>query len=299
MYKVVVLLSSYNGAKYIEEQINSLLSQEGVSLMIIVRDDGSSDGTQNILDAYQEQGLLKWYQGNNIGWARSFMHLLQNAPSADYYAFCDQDDIWLPNKLKVAISKLKGIDNSIKMYCSNLTNYRSGVECGLVRKEILLFSKYNSLIYNISNGCTSVFSKGLVDIIKQNPPKVLYAHDYWIYQSAIFLGEVYYDNDSYILYRQHEANEVGGTKSFWQNCKIRWNRLKSIKEQHEREMMAKELINCYSNYLRKDDVTIIKKVADYRQSFFKRISLLLDNKYSFSNRVSNFFLKIRIIISHL
>lgn len=299
MYKVAVLLSSYNGARYIDEQINSLLNQKDVELMIVVRDDGSSDGTQDILNFYQEQGLLKWYQGENIGWARSFMHLLINAPSADYYAFCDQDDIWLPNKLKVAINKLDHLESKIKMYCSNLTNYKNGVECGLVRKDNVEFNKYNSLIYNISNGCTSLFTKELVDIIKQYPPKILYAHDYWVYLSAIFLGEVYYDNDSYILYRQHDSNEVGGSKSFWQKSKIRWNRLRSIKNQHEREMMAKELLSCYLRYLTEDNIRIIDKVANYRKNLYTRFSLFLDNRYSFDSFLSNFFLRVRIIISRV
>ena len=93
--KVLILLSTYNGERYIKEQIESLLKQENVKVSILVRDDGSTDGTINILNEYQKQGKLKWYTGENLKPAKSFMNLVENAPEYEYYAFCDQDDVWL------------------------------------------------------------------------------------------------------------------------------------------------------------------------------------------------------------
>ena len=83
--KVCILLSTYNGEKYLEEQLESLIKQENVEIDILVRDDGSSDNTHNILNKWQERGLLKWYTGNNKGYAKSFMDLVQNSGDYDYY----------------------------------------------------------------------------------------------------------------------------------------------------------------------------------------------------------------------
>ena len=91
--KICILLSAYNGEKYIEEQLESLVGQQEVAADILVRDDGSSDKTHEILDKWQNKGLLKWYKGENLGFAKSFMDLVQRAGDYEYYAFCDQDDI--------------------------------------------------------------------------------------------------------------------------------------------------------------------------------------------------------------
>ena len=100
MEKIVVLLSTYNGEKYLEEQLDSLASQNGVVIELLVRDDGSTDGTAAILDRWQDEGRLSWYTSANLGPGKSFMHLLQTAGGGGYYAFCDQDDVWLPDKVK-------------------------------------------------------------------------------------------------------------------------------------------------------------------------------------------------------
>ena len=89
MEKVIVLLSTYNGGKYLSEQLDSLVAQKGVDVGILVRDDGSTDTTLSILDEWQEKGLLTWYSSGNLGPGKSFMDLLKRAPSGAYYAFCD------------------------------------------------------------------------------------------------------------------------------------------------------------------------------------------------------------------
>lgn len=94
MYKVAVLLSTYNGSKYIKEQIDSILSQEGVNIDIYIRDDESTDETVNIIYEYKSNNIFLT-EGKNIGVGNSFMELLYSVPEIyDYYAFADQDDIW-------------------------------------------------------------------------------------------------------------------------------------------------------------------------------------------------------------
>ena len=95
MKKVTILLSSYNGETYLDEQLESIEAQKDVQTRILVRDDGSTDHTCDILDQWQQKTNLKWYCGENIGPARSFMDLLRQAGDSYYYAFSDQDDYWL------------------------------------------------------------------------------------------------------------------------------------------------------------------------------------------------------------
>lgn len=104
---VTVLLSTYNGEKFLEEQLQSLIQQKNVEVRILVRDDGSTDGTVSILDRWKNDRLLNWYTGDNVGAGKSFVDLLFKVPQSDYYAFCDQDDVWLPNKLELSLLKME------------------------------------------------------------------------------------------------------------------------------------------------------------------------------------------------
>ena len=110
MKKIIVLMSTYNGEKYLQVQLDSILSQENVDLELLVRDDGSTDSTKTILERYQSEGKLTWYSGKNKKPAYSFFDLLGKCKDADYYAFADQDDFWHEDKLINAIKRLEKID---------------------------------------------------------------------------------------------------------------------------------------------------------------------------------------------
>lgn len=110
MKKIIVLMSTYNGELYLEEQLRSIINQkfteDEYEVQILVRDDGSSDKTIPILEKYREKGLLDYYTGKNMGYPKSFWHLLKNADDADYYAFADCDDVWFEDKLARAVERL-------------------------------------------------------------------------------------------------------------------------------------------------------------------------------------------------
>ena len=121
MYKVAVLLATYNGEKYLKEQIESVLNQKDVEIELLVRDDCSDDETRNILKSYQDKGLLKFYGEKRMNVPYTFFDLIDNAPEADYYAFCDQDDVWDNDKLITAINALSEFKNDeMNLYCSGL-----------------------------------------------------------------------------------------------------------------------------------------------------------------------------------
>src|ERR1035437_8737190 len=115
---VTILLSTYNGEKYLNQLFESLFKQIDVEMSVLVRDDSSSDSTKEILRKYEEEGKLSWYTGENLRSAGSFMDLLFHAPDSEYYAFCDQDDVWEADKLYSAIKMLKQTQDKPSLYFS-------------------------------------------------------------------------------------------------------------------------------------------------------------------------------------
>ena len=299
MAKICVLLSAYNGEQYIEEQLQSLIAQEDVDIDILVRDDGSTDMTPKILDKWQKKGKLNWYGGQNLGWAMSFMHLICHAPEADYYAFCDHDDIWLPKKLSQAVTKLEEMPEERKMYCSNMNYYRDGKDEGLVKPENLHFDIYTAMVKCITVGCTMVFSQGLRQAIKDHPPVSVYAHDFWVYQVAMCIGNVYYDPQSFILYRQHSHNQIGQKRTWREVWKRRWKVLKVLRHQHEREEMAQQLLTCHTSEMTPEKRKAVERVAFYRKNIPNRLRLFFDRRYTMGRYSNNAWLRIRILIGKL
>ena len=300
MKKILVLLSSYNGEKYIEEQIDSLLKQEEVEVSILVRDDGSNDGTIKILERYEKEGHISLIKGKNLGWKKSFMELIYNSSDYDYYAFCDQDDIWLPQKLKVAVDCLELMPSDApNLYGSNLRYYRDGVDKGLVRMKKIKPSLQTALIKNLTAGCTMVFNKELRNRVQKNPPQIDFPHDYWVYQVASLLGNVYYDHDSYILYRQHDSNQLGVTISKFAKWVGRIKNMRNFIRVRGRCLAAKELLRLYGHLLSEEDIKAVRKVACYKESFKNRLSLLFDKEYSMESWDSNIGLKLTILLGRL
>ena len=297
---IQVLLSTYNGENFLQEQIESLIHQEGVNVKILVRDDGSTDNTLQILRAYEHEGKLSVIDGRNIGWRQSFMHLTAQSVDCEYFAFCDQDDIWLPNKLKIALTQLekmpKGQPN---LYCSNLIYYKNGTEFGLIRKKTPNLTLQLALMRSLSAGCTMVFNRELRDMVVDNKPKHVTAHDFWLYQVASLLGNVYYDMNSYILYRQHSENQIGASinkKSIWKK------RIESARKNfmcNDRQFAAKELLRLYSPMITDENREIVERVAYYDRNFFSRLKLFFDRKFTMGNFTNDVWLRIKILFGKI
>lgn len=298
MYTIKVLMSTYNGEHFLEEQLTSIIAQRDVNVDILVRDDGSTDRTTDILDEWQRAGKLKWYSGNNKGFAFSFLDLINNAGNCEYYAFCDQDDIWLPDKLVRGINKLENCIDTLKLYCANAYYYKNGTTFGCIHKEQPYYDKYTCLMRNISPGCTMIFNNNLKEFVVSSTPKEIIAHDFWLFQIAVLLGSVVYDFTPRLLYRQHENNLIGQKKSFKEKAKRRFAELTSSRR-NARSNQAKELINCYDEKMTESTRLIVRNVADYRNSLKSKLSLIFDKRYKMGTPTATFFLKIRILFNFL
>lgn len=229
MEKVQILMSTYNGEKYLEEQLDSILNQTYADIEILVRDDGSSDGTVAILQKYaDEYENVAFYTGTNVGTIGSFFDVLcMSDDRAVFFAFADQDDVWLPEKIERAVMTLKKRNAEVPLlYCSD--TYLTDAHLNIIKKDDKMPrpSWGNALVQNICTGCTAVINKRLRDIVKNTRPKQIVMHDWWLYLTAELYGEVVYDNGAYIKYRQHGNNVHGAKTSKLDVWKYRFAQLK-------------------------------------------------------------------------
>lgn len=302
-------MSTYNGEQYIGEQLNSLLSQTYKAIDIIIRDDGSTDSTVAILKDYeQKHENIKIICGQNIGCARSFWDLLQYAclhkENDEYYAFCDQDDVWLNEKVSTAVERLEQAEKGVPcLYCSNLKVTDKNLNViGMKRKGIPdTTNKAKALVESFATGCTMVFNKPLLERATSYNVKNLHLHDLWLFHTCMFFGCIVYDPEAHILYRQHGDNEVGSKSTFIQKQRSRIRSLKTLWSQHFRETEAKELLNAYGDHLSDTDKNLITFVASFRQKPQYRIAWLIGIKPApkglrMTHTVDNLFLKARILL---
>ncbi|MDE6605759.1 MAG: glycosyltransferase family 2 protein [Clostridia bacterium] len=304
MNTVAVLLSTYNGEKFLKEQLDSILNQRGVSVELFIRDDGSKDSTLELLASYSETHKnMHLFFETNVGVGNSFMNLLYSVGSGyDYYAFADQDDIWEENKLFEAVSMLAQSDKVL--YASNQECVdKDGNSLGLrydINREIHL-APIAILEKNMLAGCTMVFKRGLYEIItveNSRPTEELLRnrlHDVWVAMTASINGGIIYDERSFIKYRQHENNVVGANDGgIVKKIKEKSEKVFNKKFRNGRSWLAKEIFEKFPNQVKM--FPLIKVCAD-TNTFGGKCRLIKNNKllrkYSKESYLG-FFLKVML-----
>jgi rhamnosyltransferase len=227
--RILVVLASYNGEKYIKEQLDSLLCQEGVDVTIVVFDDVSKDETVSKVKAYSEDKRVRLISNvsqtgsaaNNFFGAIKFLDedfIFQY----DFVSFADQDDIWLPNKLLAATEKLTEENSSL--YFSNLILWNEKNDKKSIINKSYPQKRYDYLFEGGSAGCTYVFTSDFCISLKKTLEVTDYenwkffSHDWFVYFFArVNNYKVSQDRNAYILYRIHENNVHGqlNTNSFF------------------------------------------------------------------------------------
>lgn len=294
MKKVQILMSTYNGEKYLKEQINSILNQENVEVSLLIRDDGSTDKTISILENIaKENENLVYYEGKNIGAARSFMDLVYKSKEADYYAFADQDDVWNSNKIISAIQKIEDDNNKPSLYISAVEVVDEQLNTMEIKKVTGNFCFEGEMAKNFATGCTMVFNKKLCDIIKTYNPSYIIMHDSWITRVCYAIGgNVIIDENAYIKYRQHGNNVVGyndeGFKKLRKQLKIAF-----VDKVSMRVNIAKELKNGYEELFTEHTKQVVDKLINYQKDK-KAKKWLLQNK---NFRTNSWKINIKILIS--
>lgn len=281
--KIVVLLSTYNGEKYLKEQIDSILNQKSFhQIDLMVRDDGSNDGTIEILKSYEEKypERVQVNYKENIGYINSFFELIRGAEGYDYYALSDQDDIWLEDKIETAVEVCESSAyNGPLLYGSSsfLVNDRLEI-MGETQKNLKGITWDNLLIQNFFPGHTQVFNDALCKILKAEVDcSKIYVHDFWITYMAFLHGKAIFDNQSHTYYRQHGTNTVGFGKN-----SVEWimERLKRIGNSDNKKIAA-QINYFYDTCAQYMDAELKTKVEEFIQSqsnVWKRIVYLFHMK---------------------
>ena len=302
--KLIVLLSTYNGEKYLRQQLDSLLNQSFKPYKIFVRDDGSKDETVNILEEYSSNyPFIEYYYDKNLGPAKSFWDLIVKCEEADYYALCDQDDVWLKDKLSVAVETLEKEDNSKPLlYCSrytltdeNLNPINSDVS------SLYNFTDFpHSLIYHTAPGCTFVFNnEARKQVLKYDVDKeYIMIHDAIIHKVVAMFGKVILDKDSHILYRQHGDNEIGMNANMFKVFVGRVSRFLTGKIKNYRSNTAKSLLKVYGNECSEENRELLNTVANYMND--KKLKKRLMNDECFKSHTGNdLFFKILVLVNYI
>ena len=275
MDKIAILMATYNGEKYIREQLDSLLGQSYRNFKIYVRDDGSADETVEIIREYQSRypDFIVLVTDNTLhrGARDSFMYLLSQV-KARYYMFCDQDDVWLKDKIAVSFAKLRElegkspekpimvhtdlrvVDEDLKMIYNSLWRWAGF--------NVDLNKHFNyTVIGNVFTGCTMIFNRIARDIALPIHPKSS-MHDEWIGLLVAKNGVVDNIKEQTILYRQHGKNvcSIGEKKDF-----------------SKQRFSFKSLYQWY--YKQKELLDFLHYGSVYKAVFFKLL-YILKRKYS-------------------
>lgn len=264
--RIEILLSTYNGEKYLREQLDSLVSQQYDDFHITIRDDGSRDDTPAILAAYQDQyperiGILE--SGRNLGYPDCFWELLEKAPRADMYSFCDQDDVWDPGKLAACEEMCRDIyrdkpilythdyllaDGSLHVY----GQHRIG-------DDLNPNNPYQLIYYVMASGFTMILNEKLRQrVLRDSPKGKNLPHDRWVFWCGFFAGEIVQDSRMLVTYRRHDASVTQTGKGYltitkeWLDREIFGNRMS------EWGRMASMFSSCYDREMAEKDANLPK-----------------------------------------
>ena len=217
-----IVMPTYNGEKYLKEQIDSILNQNYKQLRLIISDDCSKDSTVEILRQYEkkDERVIVYAQEQNLGVVKNVEFLLRKVENP-YYMLADQDDVWTPEKVEKTLEKLKQenadlVFGDLEIVDQDLkTIYPSFGDFMLLNRKINKYINSNRLnyLYNCVTGCTLLAKKETISNILPLPQKSKYLiHDHWIGVIASLNGKVAYIPEKYIKYRQHGNNQVGTDK---------------------------------------------------------------------------------------
>lgn len=298
-----ILMATYNGERYISEQIESILNQTYKNWKLYIRDDGSKDNTKYIIKNYEKKYPNKIIviedENNGLGAKYNFRELMKHSTN-EYCMFSDQDDIWLNNKIQITLSKmieiesqnlidtpilihtdLKVVDSELNIIDNSFWKYQN-----LYNTNIKL---NNLLVQNYITGCTMMLNKSLLNLAK-NMPKESIMHDWWIGLVASTFGIIGYVENATILYRQHGNNEVGAQKyNSLKSIKSKLLNLKKINDSIENTIIQSEAFyNLNKEMLDITDEQIIKEFIRLKEkTYVDRKLSVIKNKFYKNGLIRN------------
>ena len=302
-----ILMSTYDGELFIRDQLDSIFNQSITNWRLIIRDDGSSDNTRQIISEYQKKvpnKIVLLDDNEKLGACQSFFRLM-SCSSAQYIFFCDQDDIWQKNKIELQIKEMQRVEAGYGADLPVLVHSDLRVvdeSLGLISESLWKYQKLNPnsmrglnrvLIQNYATGCTILVNRALLEYAISGAPKAI-MHDWWMLLLASAKGKIVDMPETTVLYRQHNENDTGAkhwsffnalNKMINERAQLRSSLLKT-------RVQAEELLN--SGLLSVDEHLVVKcYVGLYKKKYFARRMELLRMgffKYGFMRNVAMFLL---------
>lgn len=295
-YNIDILLAVYNGEKYLEELLQSILNQSYTDWRLIIRNDGSRDGSRNIIQRYCDlyPGKVVGYHANEPGGPLANFSQCLEYSDAPYIMFADQDDVWLPNKIEMTLNKMKAME---KLHGSDCPLYVY-TDLTVVDRELKVLhqSMWKSsrltpengtrtgclLVYNVTTGCTAMLNRPLKELSWPLPSEAV-MHDNWIALVASIFGKSDFIEAQTILYRQHGNNVVGATAF---NTKFliekirRYLFLDSIDFSREKQQ-ARVFLQRYREQMNREQLTQLEEFINLdKYGFFKRRHLFFTHGFN-------------------
>lgn len=275
--KICVIMSTYNGEKYIEQQLDSIFTSPQ-NIFLYVRDDGSKDRTIEILKDYgiKHAVSIEVNEGKNVGSAESFLTALRECPKADYYAFCDQDDVWIDGKLSAAMEQI-GATNQPVLWCSDYQVTDSDLH--VIIQSVLeqpVQDSVRAVFYNNVPGCTMVFNWALMQELRKVEISNIRMHDIMAINVALITGRVIFDKTPYVLYRQHGNNVLGYRHKKIQIGKWIKEKLELVinKENYSTSEYAQAVLNAFESEMNAREKAEYKLISKMNGSLISRLKVL-------------------------
>lgn len=299
--RIAVLLSTYNGEKFLDQQLYTLNCQKDVNITLFVRDDNSKDKTLDILKKWSDKIEIKLIKSSkNLGPAKSFWKLVKSVGlDFDYYALCDQDDLWDKDKLITACINMKDINEACLYFCAERTinSDNKVLDDGTGDKIILTLE--SEIVCGYCPGCALVVNTPLMRIIQGQNYKNLPMHDIVFIWTAFALGKVIYDPNPHFSRRVH-ANNVVARKGKGRITLLK-NYVKKICKKNNCPLddFTKEFLESINE---KDTVKIdlksLETLAEYKK-IKNRFKILKDSRYVSSNRRGLLSFRIQLLLGKL
>lgn len=296
--KVIVLLSTYNGERFLDEQLESIFQQVGVSVEVFARDDGSTDSTLRILKKWSERNNLSFFcDGENIGPQRSFLRTLRKSPDAPFYAFADQDDVWKPDKLLQGFQGIGEVSGPA-LFMSTYDVVDRNLNQLFTRDMHfdVPFTIWSTLMYRCPSGCVMFFNNELKRQVGDSNPEFMRMHDFWVLLTALAnRAKIVTINEPLMLYRQHENSTVGFNKGQYL-MKLRRLLNSALNNNNERLRQASSFQNEFGSILSDNDNKELSRLLDYRRGFRSRLFLARNPRFQSLSWSKNVLFRISVLL---
>lgn len=284
---ICVVMSTYNGEKYLPMQLDSLLNQKGVNIIIYIRDDGSTDNTPSILTEYsRENDNIIVSLEKNVGYKKSFMKALKDAPESDYYGFCDQDDCWFPEKLYKTLCLMDNTKSSLALGNAIVTDEE-------LNEQFLLYSQQSIPSYPMSltsssfHGFLFCFDRHIRELAIRFPiEEITIPHDFWIITIASLFGTITYDLDLVLAKYRRLPNSVSKSRPI----KMFFHRMHSFLFTNGIvEPYSKRILELYKDELVGNKKELVNACAYYKISWKEKKYLLHHKEIKRKYKIKVFF----------